>query len=112
MNDDIIYVDSYDFDRRIEQGTNMVFFFSRLCTRSRAMMPIIEEIADEYYDCLRVLALDVEQSPDVADVFAVEMTPTVLFFMNGHLLERVEEANPKTVYTDVIETILSEESTE
>lgn len=106
LSDDIIYVDSCDFDSRIEHGFNVVFFYSQWCSQSRSMMPIMEEIADEYYDVLRVLAVDVEQSADVANVFAVDTTPTVICFKNGYLLERITEANPKSVYTDLLDTLL------
>ncbi len=106
MSDDIIYVDSYDFERRIEDGLTVVFCFSQFCTQSRSMMPIMEEIADDYYDYLRVLALDVEQSPDVADVFAVDTTPTVLFFRNGYLLDKLTGANPYSAYADVIDALI------
>ncbi len=106
MSDDIIYVDSYDFDSRIEHGMAVVFFYSQWSAKSRSMVPLMEEIADEYYDYLRVLALDVEQSPDVASIFAVEAIPTVIFFREGRIIEKVTEANPKEVYVDVIETLL------
>lgn len=109
MSDDIIYVDSYDFDTRIEHGVTVVFFFSQWCAKSRGMMPLMEEIADEYYDYLRVLALDVEQSPDVASIFAIESTPTVIFFRDGHIIEKLAEANPKDAYIDVIEALLLNE---
>ena len=109
MSEDIIYVDSYDFDSRIEHGVTAVMFFSQWCTHSRGMMPIIEELADEYYDRMRVLALDVEQSPDIASIFAIETTPTVIFFKDGRMRERITGANPADAYSDVIDSLTSQE---
>ena len=106
MNNDIIYIDSYDFDRRIEHGVTAVLFFSEWCVHSRGLMPILEEVADLYYDSIRIMALDIEQSPDVASVFAVDQTPTVLFFIDGKLACRLAGANPASVYAEVIEELL------
>ncbi|MBQ9460661.1 MAG: thioredoxin family protein [Clostridia bacterium] len=107
MNEDIILVDSYDLDVRIENGFCAVLFYSQFCVHSRGLIPIIEEIADEYYDYMRFYALDVEQSPDAASVFAVETTPTVIFFRNGKIIERITGANPPSAYTEVIEDVIA-----
>lgn len=106
MNDDIIYADSYDFDIRIEHGIKLVFFYTEWCVQSRGLIPILEEIADEYYDYIRIVAVDVEQSPDLASVFAIEQTPTVIFFKGGNMTERINGANPPNAYIDVIEDML------
>ena len=102
MSDDIIAVDSYDFDDRILHGLCLVFFYAEWCVQSRGMIPIMEEIADEYYDRLRIYALDVEQSPDVASIFAIDVTPAVIAFRDGKMGERVTGANPPSAYHELI----------
>ena len=106
MNSDIIPVDSYDFDERIESGVVMVDFYSEWCVHSKGIEPIIEEIADQYYDSIRVLALDVEQSPDVAMHYEIETTPTIIIFKDGKIAHRITGANPPSTYTDALEEIL------
>ena len=56
---------------------------------------------------MRFYALDTEQSPDAASVFAIETTPTVIFFRNGKIIERITGANPPPAYTEVIEDVIS-----
>ncbi len=102
----MIYADSYDFEQRIEHGVRMVFFYAEWCVQSRGLLPTMEEIADLYYDHIRVIAVDVEQSPDLASVFAIDQTPVVLFFKDGKLTERINGANPSSAYTDVIDELL------
>lgn len=106
MNDDIIPVDSYDFDEKIENGIVMVEFYAEWCVRSRGLEPIIEEIADCYYDNVRVLALDVEQSPDIAMHYEIESTPTIIIFKDGKPVQRIRGANPPSTYADALEYIL------
>ena len=66
---------------------------------------IIDEIASQYFDCIRVLSLDVEQSPDIAIHYAIDTVPSVLFFKDGRISEKIEGANPPSVYTDIIEAL-------
>ena len=106
MNDDIIPIDSFDFEERIESGVVMVFFYAEWCVHSRGIEPIIEEIANEYYDSVRVLSLDVEQSPDIAMRFAIETTPTVIIFNNGKIAQRITGANPPSVYCESLDELI------
>ncbi|MGN0469463.1 MAG: thioredoxin family protein [Acutalibacteraceae bacterium] len=106
MNDDIIPVDSYDFDERIEKGIVMVDFYAEWCVHSKGIEPIIEEIADEYYDSIRVLALDVEQSPDIAMHYEIETTPTIIIFKDGKIAHRITGANPPSTYSDALDELL------
>ena len=94
MSEDIIYADSYDFDSRIEYGIRLVVFYAEWCVQSRGLMSILEEIADEYYDSIRIIAVDVEQSP------------VVIFFIDGKMVERIGGANPPNVYTDILDEII------
>lgn len=105
MCEDVILVDSFDFEDRINDGIVMLFFYEHENVQSRGLEDIIDEIASGYSDCIRVLALDVEQSPDVAIHYAVDTVPSVVFFKDGMISEKVEGANPPHVYTDIIDAL-------
>ena len=107
MNDDIIKADSYDFDHRIEHGIVLALFYDELDTHCRALIPILEEVADTYYKYARIIAVEVEQSPDIAEIFAVNTLPTVLLFKDGRLYGRIENMNPPTAYENAIEDLIS-----
>lgn len=106
MNSDVIYVDSYDFDERIEFGIVMVDFCTKDDVHSRAIEPVIEEIADQYYDYIRVLELDVEQSPDIASIFCIDVLPTIIIFKDGKIAARISGVNPPSAYSDALNDIL------
>lgn len=105
MCEDVIMVDSYDFDDRIYDGIVMVYFYQYENIQCRGLEGIIDEIAAEYADSVRVLALDVEQSPDIAIHYAIDSVPSVLFFKDGRISEKIEGANPPGVYTDIIDAL-------
>ncbi len=106
MNHDIIRTDSYDFDRRIEKGVVLVFFYDEMDNHCRAFVPIMEEVADTYYEFARVVAIEVVQSPDVAAIFAIETLPTAIVFRDGRMGARIEGINPPHVYENAIEDLL------
>jgi thioredoxin 1 len=57
--------------------------------------PILEEIAEEYGDQLKVAKLDVDQNPQVATQFGVMSIPTMILFKDGEAVERLVGYIPK-----------------
>jgi thioredoxin 1 len=57
--------------------------------------PILEEIAEEYGDQLKVAKLDVDQNPQVATQFGVMSIPTMILFKDGEAVERLVGYMPK-----------------
>ncbi|MBQ8133813.1 MAG: thiol reductase thioredoxin [Clostridia bacterium] len=106
MNEDIIRADSYDFEERVQIGIVMVYFYEHLNVESRVLEPIIGEIAERYIDDVTVLAVDMEQSPDIAVHYAVESSPCVIIFRNGEPVEIIDGANPTNVYCDCLDEMI------
>jgi len=77
-------------------GLAIVDFWAVWCQPCKIVAPIVEALADEYGDRgLRVRKLDVDSNPRTASRFAVRSIPSVLFFRDGELVDRVVGAVPK-----------------
>ena len=105
MNENIIYADSYDFDERIESGNVLVFFYNHFDTRSRAFEGIIEELADKYIDTVSFIAVDTEQSPELAMRYEIDVLPGVVIFSKGEIIEQVEGSNSPEIYADILDSL-------
>jgi thioredoxin 1 len=58
--------------------------------------PIVEELAGEYADKgLRVGKLNVDSNPSVTTRFRVTSIPSILFFKDGELVDKVIGAVPR-----------------
>lgn len=61
------------------------------CTSCRAMMPVLEELRNEYAGRLDVQFIDVWKRPEVAEPFTVKLIPTQVFIgRDGKELARHE----------------------
>ena len=47
------------------------------------MAPVLDEVAEEYRDRLRVVKVNVEQEPQIVREYGVRSQPTLMLFKNG-----------------------------
>ena len=87
---------SFDAEIAEQPGLVMVDFGATWCAPCRTIAPVVEQLADEYAGRARVATLDVDANPTTAARFTVRNLPTLLFFRDGQLVDRVVGAVPKT----------------
>ena len=97
-SDAIVEVTDVNFEEEIEQvdGLYMIDFWAVWCGPCQMIAPIVEDLADEYDGKgLRVAKIDVDSNPSTTARFRVTSIPSVLFFKDGELIDRVVGAVPR-----------------
>lgn len=84
----------------------MVDFWATWCGPCRALAPTVEEIAKEYEGKAVVGKCNVDDSEDVPMKYGIRSIPTLLFFKNGELVDRIVGAAPKADITKKIDSLL------
>src|SRR5262249_30676046 len=76
------------FDRDVLKSDKpvLVDFWAEWCGPCRQIGPLVDEIAQERRDSLRVVKLNVDESPAVAQKFGVRGIPTLLLFKDGSVV--------------------------
>ncbi len=93
----VITLDADNFDREVLQNDQplLVDFWSDWCPPCKAIGPIIEELATEFDGVARVGTVDVDGNKSLAQRFAITSIPTLLFFRNGEVVDRIQGVVPK-----------------
>ncbi|MGH8371553.1 MAG: thioredoxin [Gammaproteobacteria bacterium] len=61
----------------------LVDYWAEWCAPCKAMAPILDELADEYQNKLRIAKVNVELEPQIARQYGVRSQPTMMLFKNG-----------------------------
>lgn len=66
----------------------LVDFTATWCGPCKMMKPVLEELHQRKGDSLRIIKVDIDQSPAAANAFNVQSVPTLLLFLRGKQLWR------------------------
>lgn len=100
-----IEVTDANFADEIEgaEGLSMVDFWAEWCGPCRIVGPIVEELAQERAEDLKVGKVDVDENQRTAQRFNVRSIPSILFFKDGEHVDTVVGAVPKAALEKKIE---------
>lgn len=65
------------------------------CQPCRILEPLLEQLAGEWGDSVKVVKLDVDQAPQITIDYQVLSVPTMMLFKDGKMLERLVGYQPK-----------------
>lgn len=85
------------FDEEIAAASSpvLVDFWAEWCGPCLAVAPVLEEIANEQGDRLRIAKVNVDDSVELARRFEVLSIPTMILFSDGEPRVRLVGAKPK-----------------
>ena len=94
---DIKHVTDADFQAEVLESEQpvLVDFWAPWCGPCRVVAPVLEEIAEERPENLRIVKLNIDENQQTAMNFQILAIPTMVLFRNGQEAKRIQGAMPK-----------------
>ncbi len=78
----------------------LVDFWAPWCGPCKALNPIIQKVEDEVAGKVKIVKLNVDESPEIAGKYSIMSIPTLLLFKNGQISEQLIGLVPKEKIMD------------
>lgn len=85
----------------------LVDFWAPWCGPCRMISSVVDEIADEYLDIVKVVKMNTDENPSTATEYGIRSIPTLMLFIKGKKVDTVIGAVPKTTLDNTIQKHLS-----
>jgi thioredoxin 1 len=80
----------------------LVDFFAEWCGPCKVQAPVLTDVKSDIGDSVRILKIDVDKSPAIAQQYQVSSIPTLILFRNGQPIWRQTGVASKQQLVDVL----------
>lgn len=84
----------------------MLDFYATWCGPCKKIAPYLEELAEQYDGQVIVGRCDIEENNDLAVRFGIRNIPTVIYFKDGAVQDKMVGAAPKAVFEEKLQALL------
>ena len=101
MSDNIIHVSDDSFEQEVLQSEMPVLidYWAEWCGPCKMIAPVLDEVASEYADKVRVAKLNIDENPATPPKYGIRGIPTLMLFKNGEVEATKVGAVSKTQLT-------------
>ena len=87
MAEHIVHISDESFDEEVLQSERPVLidYWAEWCGPCKMIAPVLDEIANEYSDRLKVVKLNIDDNPQTPPKYGIRGIPTLMVFKNGQV---------------------------
>ena len=103
-------VNTEEFNALMNEDAVLVDFFATWCGPCKMLTPVLESVANKLDGKVKIVKVDVDESPDLAQRFGIMSVPTMILFKKGQKAAAFSGYMPEQMLMQNIESKLQDDS--
>ena len=111
MSENITETDDSNFESQVLQADKpvLVDFWAPWCGPCKGIGMMIDKLAESYRDQILFVKCDADQNQQTAAKFGIKSIPTLLFFIDGEVFDKISGPTTPVKIEEVLKKILAGE---
>jgi len=108
VSEQIIHTTDSGFESDVLNADQLVLldFWAEWCGPCKMIAPILDQMAGEYGDRLKIVKLNIDENPQIPQRYNVRSIPTLLLFKDGTVAAQQVGANSKAKLEEFVDAVL------
>ena len=108
MAENLLEIDDSSFEAQVLQADKpvLVDFWAPWCGPCKAIGPMVEKLAESYGDQIVFAKCNADDSQETAAKYGIKSIPTLLFFKDGSVFDKIVGMTNQAKIKEVLEKLL------
>jgi len=109
MAENLLEIDDSSFEAQVLQADKpvLVDFWAPWCGPCKAIGPMVEKLAESYGDQIVFAKCNADDSQETAAKYGIKSIPTLLFFKDGSVFDKIVGMTNQAKIKEVLEKLLA-----
>ncbi len=91
MSKKVLELNVNDFDQEVMSSDRLVVvdFWAQWCGPCKILSPIMDNLSETFEGKVKITKVNVDEQPELTTRFKIMSLPTILFFKDGEIIEKI-----------------------